>query len=143
MYQHQPNTSHIQSRLLQLQNGYPMVEGLMLVSYGGFVLASTFKKDDNVSRLAAVSRTMFLLADDACRDMGRGTMQSVHLSYKRERGGDDNTASQVIMRAMSDSTMLVIALHSPMRSIGSLDDRFLGDIERMISFIALQIAHEL
>ncbi|MEL7236577.1 MAG: roadblock/LC7 domain-containing protein, partial [Chloroflexota bacterium] len=73
MHNHrQPNTSYIRERLLEIQGGYPIVEGLMLVSRGGFVLASTFNRDDNVSRLAAVTRTMFLLSEDVCREMGRG-----------------------------------------------------------------------
>lgn len=139
MYQHQPNTPHIQSRLFDLQRGYPMVEGLLLVSYGGLTLASTFQKEESVSRLAAVSRTMFLLAADACNDMERGEMLSLHLSYKRGRGGDDNTPSQVIMRSVGEATMLVMVLHSPLGMIADHDLLFMNDVERMVGYIAHMI----
>lgn len=141
MYQRQPDTSYIRERLLEMQRGYPTVEGLMLVSYGGFVLASTFQKEDNVSRLAAVTRTLFLLAGDMCRDLGRGEMKSVHLTYKRGYGGDDNTPSHVILRPVEQDTLLVMVLHSPLGG-GAQETLFLNDVERMVAFIAHQITHE-
>lgn len=140
MYQRQPDTSYIRERLLEMQQGYPTVEGLMLVSYGGFVMASTFHKEDNVSRLAAVTRTLFLLSDDVCRDMGRGEMKSVHLTYKRGYGSDDNTPSHVILRPVGEDQLLVMVLHSPLG--GGQETQFLNDVERMVAFIAHQITRE-
>ena len=144
MYQHHnPDTSYIQERLFDLQKRYPVLEGLLLVSYGGFVLASTFRKDDNVSRLAAVSRTMFLLAEDACMDMGRGEMKSVHLTYKRRQGGDDNAPSTVIMRPIGATTMLVMVLHSPLDVTNPTQEMiFLSDVERMVGFVAHMITQD-
>jgi len=143
-YNHrQPNTSYIRERLLELRNSYPVTEGIMLVSRGGFVLASTFDKDDNVSRLAAVTRTMFLLSEDVCREMGRGEMKDVHLTYKRGHGGDDNAPSRVILKPVNDSAMLVLVLHSPLGGAHTMQEtKFLMDVERMLAFIAHRITAE-
>ncbi|MEM6280920.1 MAG: roadblock/LC7 domain-containing protein [Chloroflexota bacterium] len=139
----QPDTSYIRERLLELQSGYPVVEGLMLVSRGGFVLASTFNREDNVSRLAAVTRTMFLLSEDVCREMGRGDMKDVHLTYRRGHGGDDNAPSRVILKPVNDVTMLMMVLHSPLGGAQTPQEtRFLVDVERMLAFIAHRITAE-
>jgi len=141
MYFHQPDTSHIRQQLLDLQRGYPSVEGLMLVSSGGIVLASTFQKPDNVSRLAAVTRTLFLLADEACTEMGRGQMQSVHLSYKRGMGGDDNAPSQVTLVPVGGDIVLMMVLHAGHGTAMSPSPALHSDVQRLIQFIAHQIAH--
>ncbi len=138
-----PDAPEIRERLLTLQQGYPIVEGLMLVTTGGFVLASTFAKADSVSRLAAVSRTLFLLADDMCREFGRGDMQTVHLTYKRGIGGDDNTPSRVILRTVGETIMLLMVLHAPVSGPGGVQETlFMNDVERMIGLMAHQITFE-
>jgi predicted regulator of Ras-like GTPase activity (Roadblock/LC7/MglB family) len=138
-----PDASEIRERLLTLQQGYPIVEGLMLVTTGGFVLASTFDKADSVSRLAAVSRTLFLLADDMCREFGRGEMHAVHLTYKRGMGGDDNSPSRVILRTVGATIMLLMVLHAPVGGPGGTQETlFLNDVERVIGYIAHQITFE-
>jgi predicted regulator of Ras-like GTPase activity (Roadblock/LC7/MglB family) len=113
VYQPRPDAAYIQQRLYELQRGYPVVHGLMIVSAGGIVLASTFGKEDNVSRLAAVTRTLYLLGQDTCREFGRGEMTSVHLSYRRGQPGDDNTPTRVVIRSLTDDHMLVMVLGIP------------------------------
>lgn len=143
MYSRYPDASAIREQLLELQRGYPVVEGLMLVTHGGLVLESTFHKEDSVSRLAAVTRTLFLLSDDVCRYTGRGEMKSVHLTYKRGFGGDDNAVSRVIMQPIGEQLMVVMVLHSPVRAAASPQEMvFLADIERMIGFITHKITQE-
>lgn len=140
---HYPDAAAIRERLITLQRGYPVVEGLMLVTTGGFVLASTFNKEDSVSRLAAVTRTLFLLAGNMCQEMGRGDMKTVHLSYKRGFGGDDNATSRVIMQPVGTGMMLVMVLHSPLGGASTVQEMvFLGDVERMVGFIAHQFAQD-
>jgi predicted regulator of Ras-like GTPase activity (Roadblock/LC7/MglB family) len=110
------------------------------VSRGGFVIASTFNKEDNVSRLAAVTRTLFLLSEDVCREMARGEMKDVHLTYKRGQGGDDNASSRVTLKPVNENTIIVMVLHSPLGNAHiSQETRFLMDIERMLAFIAHRI----
>ncbi len=141
MYQPQRDTAYIRQRLLELQRNYPIVDGLMLVSTGGLVVASTFNKEDSVSRLAAVTRTMYLLAEDTCREFDRGEMRSVHLSFRRGHAGDDNTPSRVVMREVTAGAVLVMVLHIPtaMKQQSSL---FELDVERMVGYLAHQITYD-
>jgi predicted regulator of Ras-like GTPase activity (Roadblock/LC7/MglB family) len=142
MYPLQPDIAYIRERLYALRQAYPIVDGLMLVSTGGFTLASTFSKEDSVSRLAAVSRTLYLLAEDTCREFERGEILSVHLSFRRGMGGDDNAPSQVILRSVTEDTMLVMVLHAPASHPSHQSVTLTADVERMVGLIAHQILHE-
>jgi len=142
MYQPRPDATYIQQRLYELQRGYPVVHGLMIVSSGGIVLASTFGKEDNVSRLAAVTRTLYLLGQDTCREFGRGEMMSVHLSYRRRQPGDDNAPARVVIRSLTDDHVLVMVLDIPVAQTPRHQIEFQRDIERMVGYVARQITHE-
>ncbi|MEO0563598.1 MAG: roadblock/LC7 domain-containing protein [Chloroflexota bacterium] len=142
MYSPRPERSQIEQRLFELQRAHPTIEGLMLVSTGGFTLATTFQKADSVSRLAAVTRTMYLLARDTCAEFDRGEMQAVHLSYRRGHAGDDNLPSTVLLRSVTEDLMLVIVLHIPAGHNLRQQMAFQSDVERIIGYLAHQIAFE-
>ncbi len=141
MHPRQPESPDIQQKLHELQRRYPVVAGVMLVSAGGLVLAATFQKEDSVSRLAAVSRTMYLLAQQTCHEFDRGQMQSVHLSFRWAEPGDDNTPGRVMIRPVNAEAILVLVLHlsTPLKQPDTL---FQMDIERMVGYLAHQITHD-
>lgn len=141
MYQPQRDTTYIRQRLLELQRNYPLVDGLMLVSTGGLVIASTFHKEDSVSRLAAVTRTMYLLAEDTCREFDRGELRAVHLNFRRGQAGDDNTPSRVVMRAITEGAVLAMVLRVPTIQ-PQQSSLFELDVERMVGYLAHQITFD-
>lgn len=113
----------------------------MLITTGGIVLATTFEPSAHTSRLAAVSRTLLLLADEACQTTGRGALHSVQVAYKRG-GGDTLNQCRVMLRALSPQTTLVMVLCTPATTIPLQETRFLEDIERMIAYSSWQIEND-
>ncbi len=133
----QPRTTRIHKRLSELQAGHPSVAGLLLVSRGGFVVASTFRDRSRVDRLAAVSRAFFLLAGEAATVMGVGDMRGAGLTFNHGHNGDDAAQGTVMMRPVGDDAMLVVVLHDVTRSAA-----FLRDVEFVVAHLAHAITLE-
>ncbi|MFZ4813224.1 MAG: roadblock/LC7 domain-containing protein [Phototrophicaceae bacterium] len=107
-----PSTAQLQTHLANLQSGHPSIEGMLLVSYGGFPLASTFYQQDSTSRLAAVVRTLFRVADDTCRQVNYGQARQVVLHY-RHGASNEQPIRQVVIQTITSELVLAVAFHTP------------------------------
>jgi predicted regulator of Ras-like GTPase activity (Roadblock/LC7/MglB family) len=111
--------------LWEFQEMLPEIDGIMLVSHDGFIIASTFVGGPSASRLAAVSSALVGLARRISPRMSCGPMVEV---WARLEDGS------VLLKPAGDDATMIILMHSPPR-LNSTGTSFPINTHRAIEYV--------
>ena len=110
------NGSHqaqINECLQELQDTHP-IHGLILVSYDGLLLASTFERSAPVERVSALTSAVYLLAGEILQVMAHDDeVESVEVQYKSH--SDDHTTDHIVLKPVGTGAILAVIERIPPR----------------------------
>lgn len=89
-----------------MQENHYCIDGLLLVKTSGLIITTTLKSSASTQRLAAVSATLFRLADEASESWGSGIADEIHLIFSE----DDENVSSVQLYPVGEKVVLLAIL---------------------------------
>jgi uncharacterized protein len=92
-----PKQQALIDRMQVLQASSPDVEASAVVSIDGLIIASALKTEMSEDRVAAMSAAMLSLGEQISKEMGRGSLEQVHI-----KGND----GYVILIAIGEKAVL-------------------------------------